>query len=162
MIYSSLTERLKSQHKTIAAIILQLNNRQIQSRPVRDKWSIHENIAHLARYQPLFLDRMRKIIAIDEPEFGQYKADDDDEFEIYCAFTTYELLKKISIDRETIYHLISALPSDKLERAGFHPKYGRLTILEWTEFFLLHEAHHLFAVFQLAHSVNHRVNIGEV
>ncbi len=48
MIYSSLTERLKNQHKTIASIIIKLNNRQIQQHPIRDKWSIHENIAHLA------------------------------------------------------------------------------------------------------------------
>jgi len=153
MIYSSLTERLKNQHKTIASIIINLNNRQIQQRPVRDKWSIHENIAHLAKYQPVFIDRIRKILTNEEPGFEAYRAEDDDEFEIYCAFTTYELLKKISSDREVIFHLITHLPVDKLDRTGTHPKYGKLTILEWSEFFLLHEAHHLFAIFQLAHGV---------
>jgi len=153
MIYSSLTERLKSQHKTIASIIIKLNNRQLNQHVNRGKWSIHENIAHLAKYQPVFIDRIRKILAIDEPEFAAYKAEDDDGFEIYCAFTTYELLKKISSDREVIYNLIIHLPSDKLELTGTHLKYGKLTILEWTEFFLLHEAHHLFTIFQLAHGV---------
>jgi uncharacterized damage-inducible protein DinB len=151
MIYSSLTERLKNQHKTIASIIIKLNNRQIQLHPVRGKWSIHENIAHLAKYQPVFIDRIRKIIAIDNPAFEVYKAENDDEFEIYCAFTTYELLKKISADREVIYHLINSLPTDKLERTGMHPKFGKLTVLEWMEFFLLHESHHLYTIFQLAH-----------
>ncbi len=94
---------------------------------------------------------MRLVLTNDGPEFEAYKAEDDDEFEIYCAFTTYELLKKISTDREVIFHLITHLPPDKLERMGTHPKYGKLTILEWTEFFLLHEAHHLFTIFQLAH-----------
>jgi len=152
MIYSSLAERLKSQHKTIASIIINLNNRQLNQHIIRGKWSIHENIAHLAKYQPVFIDRIRKILAMDEPEFGIYKAEEDEEFEIYCAFTTYELLKKISSDREIIFHLITHLPADKLERTGSHPKYGKLTVLEWTEFFLLHEAHHLYSIFQLAHS----------
>jgi hypothetical protein len=151
MIYSSLTERLKNQHKTIASIIITLNNSQIQTRPSKGKWNIHENIAHLAKYQPVFIDRVRKILTHNEPEFEAYKAEEDDEFEIYCAFTTYELLKKISADREVIYHLIHHLPVDKLERTGIHPKYGKLTVSDWTEFFLLHEAHHLFAIFQLAH-----------
>jgi hypothetical protein len=151
MIYQSLTQRLKDQHKSIASIIIKLNNRQIQQHKIKDKWSIHENIAHLAKYQPLFIDRMRKILAIDEPEFEAYKADNDPEFPIYCAFTTYELLKKISTDREVIYHLITHLPPDKLDRTGIHPKYGKLSITDWTEFFLLHEAHHLFTIFQLAH-----------
>ncbi len=152
MIYSSLTERLKNQHKSIASIIIKLNNRQIQQRQIKDKWSIHENIAHLAKYQPVFIDRMRKIIAIDEPEFEAYRAENDPDFEIYCAFTTYELLKKISADREVIHQLIINLPPDRLERIGSHPKYGNLSVLEWAEFFLLHEAHHLLAIFQLAHS----------
>lgn len=151
MIYTSLTERLKNQHKTIASLIIRLNNRQIQAHPIRGKWSIHENIAHLAKYQPIFLDRIRKILAMEQPEFEAYRADDDIEFEIYCAFTPYELLKKISADREIIYQLIVHLPPDKLDRIGLHPKYGKLNIVDWTEFFLLHEAHHLYAIFQLAH-----------
>jgi len=153
MIYSSLTERLKNQHKTIASIIIKLNNSQIQYRPSPGKWNIHENIAHLAKYQLVFIDRIRKILAIEEPAFGAYRAEDDKEFEIYRAFTTYELLKRISSDREVIFHLITHLPANKLERTGTHPKFGKLTISEWTEFFLLHEAHHLLTIFQLAHRV---------
>src|SRR6202000_88350 len=103
MIYSSLTERLKNQHKTIGSLVMKLNNSQLQYRPARGKWNIHENIAHLARYQNVFLDRVRKMIAMEKPEFLAYKAEDDDEFEIYCAFTVYELLKKISADREVIF-----------------------------------------------------------
>ncbi|HEY8784507.1 MAG TPA: DinB family protein [Mucilaginibacter sp.] len=151
MIYPSLTERLENQHKTIAFLIIKLNNSQIQRRPSSGKWNIHDNIAHLAKYQPVFIDRIRKIIAMDKPDFGAYKAEEDDEFPIYRAFTTYELLKRISSGREVIFHLITHLPADKLERTGTHPKYGKLTVLEWSEFFLLHEAHHLFTIFQLAH-----------
>ncbi len=153
MIYLSLTQRLKEQHKTIAALIINLNNRQISRHVIKDKWSIHENIAHLAKYQPVFLDRVHKILTDDQPVFMAYRAEDDDEFEIYCAFTPYELLKKISRDRETLYQLITHLPPDKLERIGIHSKYGKLNVLEWTEFFLLHEAHHLYTIFQLAHGV---------
>jgi len=153
MIYPSLTHRLKEQHKTIAALIINLNNRQISRQGAKGKWSIHENIAHLAKYQPVFLDRIHKILTVDQPAFMAYRAEDDDEFEIYCAFTPYELLKKISRDRETIYQLITHLPPDKLERTGIHSKYGKLTVLEWTEFFLLHEAHHLYTIFQLTHGV---------
>jgi hypothetical protein len=153
MIYSSLTERLNNQHKTISAIIIKLNNERILYRPSRGKWNIHENIAHLARYQLVFIERIHKILTIEEPEFGAYKAEEDKEFEFYCAFTTYELLKKISTDREEIFHLIVHLPVDKTERIGIHPRYGELSVLDWTEFFLLHEAHHLFTIFQLAHNV---------
>jgi hypothetical protein len=157
MIYSSLTHRLKEQHKTIGSIIIHLNNRQIQQQPKSGKWSIHENIAHLAKYQPVFLDRIRMILTNDSPVFEAYKAEDDVDFAIYCLFTPYELLKKISADREVLYQLITHLPPDKLDRTGTHPKYGKLNVLDWTEFFLLHEAHHLFTIFQLVHSTGKAV-----
>jgi len=153
MIQSSLTHRLKDQHRAITPIIIKLNDRQIQHHHIKGKWSIHEHIAHLAKYQPLFIDRIRKILLMDDPEFEAYRAEDDDGFEIYCAFTTYELLKKISSDREVIYNLVTKLSPDKLDRTGIHSKYGKLNILDWTEFFLLHEAHHLFAIFQLTHTL---------
>ncbi len=153
MIQSSLTHRLKDQHKAITPIIIRLNDRQIQQHHIKGKWSIHEQIAHLAKYQPIFIDRVRKILMLDEPEFEAYRSENDDGFEIYCAFTTYELLKKISTDREVIYNLVTKLAPDKLDRIGIHSKYGRLNILDWTEFFLLHEAHHLFAIFQLTHTL---------
>ncbi len=151
MIYDSLAERLKNQHKTIAALILNLNNVQMTRRPARSIWNIHENIAHIANYQPVFIKNIRKIITDTEPQFEVYNTRTDIEFAIYSAFTTYELLKKISHDRELIYSLIMNLPADNLQRKGVHPQYGSLTVLEWTEFFLLHEAHHLYTIFQLAH-----------
>ena len=153
MIYASLKERLNNQHKTIAALIINLNSEQLTKRPARSIWNIHENIAHLAKYQPVFIDRVHEILTLDEPVFEVYNAAIDIEFEIYCAFSIYELIKKISHDRELIYNLIMPIPAEKLQRTGVHPEYGSLTILEWTEFFLLHEAHHLYTIFQLAHGV---------
>jgi len=153
MIQSTLTHRLKDQHRAITSIIIKLNDRQIQQHVIKGKWSIHEQIAHLAKYQPVFIDRVRKILMMDNPEFEKYDAEQDDGFEIYCAFTTYELLKKINTDREIIYNLVTRLSPDKLDRMGTHPKYGKLNILDWTEFFLLHEAHHLFAIFRMTHTV---------
>jgi hypothetical protein len=38
----------------------------------------------------------------------------------------------------------------ELNKTGTHPVYGNLNILKWIEFFLLHEAHHLLTIFQLA------------
>jgi hypothetical protein len=48
--------------------------------------------------------------------------------------------------------LITNLNDGELLLTGTHPKFGVLTIPGWTEFFLLHEAHHLFTIFRLAKS----------
>jgi hypothetical protein len=46
------------------------------------------------------------------------------------------------------------VPDDQLALKGTHPKYGTLMITEWTEFFLLHEAHHLFTLFRLSKALS--------
>jgi len=46
--------------------------------------------------------------------------------------------------------LITNLNDEELLLTGSHPKFGVMTIPGWTEFFLLHEAHHLFTIFRLA------------
>ena len=48
--------------------------------------------------------------------------------------------------------ILKSLEDDQLARTGRHPVLGKLTLSEWIEFFLLHEAHHIMTIFQLAHS----------
>jgi len=151
MIYPSLQERLKNQHTAIPSIIEQLNERELHYHPEPGKWSIHDNIVHLAKYQPIFSDRISTMLTTDDPAFERYRADDDHGFHIWRNFSTGKLVEKIAAEREYIYKKITALSDTQLQRTGKHPRFGKLTIAEWTDFFLLHEAHHIFTIFQLAH-----------
>jgi len=151
MIYPSLKERLQNQYTAISPIIEKLTERQLSYHPEPGKWSIHDNIAHLAKYQPVFSERINTILTTDEPSFGRYRAEDDTGFNIWREFSTGKLLEKLAAERGNIYGKITSLSDVQLARAGSHPAFGKLNIVEWTEFFLLHEAHHLFTIFQLAH-----------
>jgi hypothetical protein len=153
MIYPSLNERLKNQHTAISAIILNLVEERLNDHPEPGKWSIHDNIAHLAKYQPLFIGRIHSILTFDNPAFERYNADEDPEFKSWQAQPLSWLLSRIDTDRQLLFELITGLPDDKLERKGLHRKFGDLTVLKWAEFFLLHEAHHLYTIFQLANGV---------
>lgn len=55
--YSSLSDRLKTQHEVIQVIITNIDKELIIARPVQNKWSIHDNIAHLSRYQDIFIKK---------------------------------------------------------------------------------------------------------
>ena len=37
-----------------------------------------------------------------------------------------------------------------LDKGGQHPVFGQMNLIQWLNFFLLHEAHHLFTIFKLA------------
>jgi hypothetical protein len=151
-IYSSLIDRLKTQHQAIESILSTIDSDRFFIRPQPDKWNIADNIAHLTSYQPIFIDRINQILIKEIPSFGRYVADEDPEFENCRSLNIDTLIEQLNIDRKSIYQLITTLSESQLNRIGIHKKFGSLNIVEWTEFFLLHEAHHIFTIFQLAHN----------
>ncbi|WP_448698555.1 DinB family protein [Mucilaginibacter sp. AW1-3] len=153
-LYNSLSARLTSQHQTIAALISGIDKERLLKRPAPDKWNVHDNITHLAKYQPVFIERINKILSSNRPSFGRYNADDDPEFETWRKLPVNDLVDRIETDRQAIIKLITGLSEEELSRVGIHLKYGNLNILKWTEFFVLHEAHHLFTIFQLINNVD--------
>jgi len=151
-LYISLSERLKTQHFTIEQLVSGISNNKLTTPPAPGKWSALDNIAHLTRYQKIFTGRIHRILNEDTPVFDRYNGDLDPEFTPFRLMTLAELLSIINADRLALLNQLSALNEIELSRIGVHPKYGRLTILKWAEFFVLHEAHHLFTIFQLVNS----------
>src|SRR5579859_4346294 len=52
----------------------------LRERPASGKWSAHEQLAHLARYHQIFLQRIERILSEQAPEFPRYRAEDDSEW----------------------------------------------------------------------------------
>ena len=49
---------------------------------------------------------------------------------------------------------LRSLSEQDFQRTGVHPKFGEMSLSLWLEFFLVHEAHHLYAVLQLVRNRN--------
>jgi uncharacterized damage-inducible protein DinB len=154
MILSDVTlNRLKTQHEVIEVLISGLSEAELRYRPIADKWSIHENIAHLACYQLRVIARTERILAEDNPAFEGYIPENDPEFRKFQTMSVQELLTEQKRSREKILMLVSNLSDEQLKRSGTHSKFGRMNLVEWTEFFLLHEAHHIYTIFKLVRAV---------
>jgi len=151
-LYQSLVNRLQTQHETIGVIIASINNERLLLQPAPGKWSITDNIAHLAKYQPVFIDRASLITTGGNPLFEPYRAENDPGFSEWQTWGIKKLMNRLHADRQLIYALITGLAGTQLTLTGIHKKFGQLTIIQWTEFFLLHEAHHIFTIFQIANN----------
>ena len=147
---SSVLSRLQYQHQTIRELIVGLTEQQLKRTVQPGKWSVFDNIAHLACYQPVFLLRLDRIQLETSPVFERYVADSDPVFPDYQQLSTGELLTEIDIRRSAILFKLRGMGEDDLRRQGRHPRYGSLDVVQWTEFFVLHEAHHLYTIFMLA------------
>jgi uncharacterized damage-inducible protein DinB len=149
---SSIATRLEYQHRTIREIIGGLPDGALRREVNPGKWSAHSNIAHLAAYQPAFLNRLDRIGREHSPAFDRYVAENDPLFRGYLERSTASLLEQVEADRTAILTLFTQVDDSFLERTGAHPRFGLLTVVDWTEFFLLHEAHHLYTLYALVHS----------
>ena len=119
---------------------------------VAGKWSAHENLAHLARYHQVFLERVGRILGEDAPAFPRYRAEDDPEWPSWSGLPSQQVLARLSSMRIKLMAKLRSLGEEDFERTGVHPKFGAMSLSLWLEFFLVHEAHHLYVVLQLVRS----------
>lgn len=150
----SLQQRLHYQPDALHYILYGLDEGGLKQRPDKDKWSISENLAHLGRYHEVFKERMQRILHEDHPHFSRYAADNDEGFAIWCRYENATLLKRFKETREALNEFLFSLSNEQLKRSGHHPVFGLMSINGWTEFFLLHEAHHFFTILKLAPQIS--------
>ena len=147
---SSVSTRLQYQHKSLLDLIEGLSDEQIRKQVIVGKWSIFENIVHLQTYQHTFIDRIKQILEQDNPSFSRYTAEADPLFLDNCSKSSREIMQDlITIRKEMSSGILSFKESD-FNKTGQHPVFGKMNLLLWLNFFLLHEAHHLFTIFKLA------------
>ncbi len=146
---SSVSTRLQYQHKSLMDIIDDLSDEQIRRQIISGKWSIFENIVHLQTYQHTFIKRVRQILDENNPSFPRYSAETDILFLDNCDKSTREVMQDLLTTRKEIAAGMLSFQSTDLTKTGTHPVYGQMTLIQWLNFFLLHEAHHLFTIFKL-------------
>ena len=146
---NSISYRLEFQHQTIGELIQGYSEQELRIRTIPDKWSAFENIVHLVSYQLVFQQRIVRILIENNPLFRQYVAENDPLFDEYLQQTLEQLKDSLYSARKQIFQQLHAIPDDQLLSTGQHPLYGTLSLIQWTEFFLLHESHHLFTMFKL-------------
>ena len=142
--------RLKTQHLILEELINNLSDHELNQEPEPGKWTIRQQIAHLVRYQDMFFERIETIMINFNAVFSPYVAADDVKFQEVLNLSLPQLFSELNSRRETINSFLLNLNSGELSRKGRHTQLGYFSVALWAEFFLLHEAHHLYSVFRMS------------
>jgi hypothetical protein len=121
---NALLQRLQYQPSSLDILLKGLTEEEVKARPIPDKWSVFENLAHLARYHEVFSERIGLITAGDTPLFQRYKADDDPGFFEWQKKDYKQLMNDFYTDRDILNARLSSLTVDELQCTGRHPFYG--------------------------------------
>jgi uncharacterized damage-inducible protein DinB len=107
-------------------------------------WSASENVAHLARHAHVFLGRLDRLLREERPRLGSYRPEEDPEWPSWRSLSLDEALRRVRDARARLIVWVDGLSEGQAHRVGIHPVLGEMDVGRWVEFFLLHEAHHLY------------------
>ena len=141
---ASLLGRLESQLQALDFILARAAPGALDARPRPDEWSARENLAHLARHHAVFIERLRRLLVAERPDLGRYRAENDPEWTAWAALPADEIVERLRRMRAELVALVRGLSPADAARTGLHPTFGEMDVAAFLEFFLLHEAHHLY------------------
>src|SRR5438477_4323667 len=97
-----------------------MTQEQLTARPIPGKWSTLEVVCHIADYEPIYADRMKRVIALEEPEL--LKGDPG----LFAARLAYdhrdveEELALIELTRKQIARILRTRNPEDCQRHGTH------------------------------------------
>src|SRR4051794_41672828 len=95
-----------------------MSREQLVARPVAGKWSTLEVVCHLADFEPVLADRMKRIIALDNPTL---LGADENRFVTALAYHERDIeeeLALIATVRSQMARILRTLAPDAFQRTG--------------------------------------------
>jgi uncharacterized damage-inducible protein DinB len=140
---SALVEHYALGPNLLREAVAGLTDEQVRARPIAGKWSTLEVVCHLADFEPVYLDRMKRVIAESEPTmFGG----DPDLFAARLAYdhrVLAEELELISACRAQMARILRTLSPAEFQRKGIHNEAGPLTLAQLLQSVTNHLPHHI-------------------
>lgn len=121
---------------------------QIDAAPIPGKWSTRQVICHIADFEPVYADRIKRVIAEDQPLL---MSGDPDLFAAKLAYDQRDIeneLRLIEIVRQQVATILRAVPAETFQRTGKHSTDGPLTIETLLTRITGHIPHHVQTIMQ--------------
>ncbi len=120
-----------------------MTREQLAARPVPGKWSTLEVICHLADFEPIYADRMKRVIAEENPLL---LSGDPDQFQARLAYDSRDVAEELTLMetvRNQMARILKTLPESAFARTGKHSTDGPLSLAVLLERITGHFPHHL-------------------
>lgn len=122
----------------------ELSETQLDARPIAGRWSIRQVVSHIADCEVVYIDRMKRVIAEDNPTLSNL---DPPVFADMLAYEQRDLeeeLQLIAAGRRHMGRILRALATPAcLQRTGVHSTDGSLTLEELLRRITGHIPHHI-------------------
>lgn len=140
---STLLQAYEAGPALLRAAVERARPEDLGKRPVDGKWSIREVVCHIADFEPVYVDRFKRILVEDNPTMFGGEPDDFASTLNYDARDVAQELEFIEITRRHMLPILQSLDIEQYQRTGVHSEDGPLTLETLLERISGHIQHHL-------------------
>lgn len=129
--------------KLLRKAVTGMTRDQLLARPVAGKWSTLEVVCHLADFEPIYADRMKRVLAEVKPTL---MSGDPDKFAAALRYHDRDLGEELAIIESVRGQMAKILRSCKPEdfsRVGIHNEAGPRTLEQLLTSITEHIPHHV-------------------
>ncbi len=127
----------------VSAAIRGLNREDFLKTPVAGTWSIQQIVLHLMDSDLIAADRMKRIIAEENPAIIGYNEAAFSKNLFYEKLDPFAAADIFQKNREMTAVILRNLPAAAFERTGMHNERGKVTLEDILTIYVKHLEHHL-------------------
>lgn len=127
----------------LRAAVAGMTREQLLARPVSGKWSTLEVVCHVADFEPVYTERIKRVLATDDPPL---LAADEGLFAEHLAYQDRDVeeeLRTVEAVRAAMGRLLRHVPEAAFGRTGRHSERGPLTVAQLLASVTNHLPHHV-------------------
>ncbi|WP_339908452.1 DinB family protein [Symmachiella dynata] len=143
MLYTNLLNEYAAAPEILRETVAGMTAEQLDAVPIPGKWSTRQVICHIADFETVYADRMKRVIAESEPTFF---GGDPDTFAAHLAYGQREVGNEIQLIesvRGQMTRILRTLSSKDFRREGIHSENGQVSLGLLLEGITEHIPHHL-------------------
>ena len=141
--YAAIIEEYAKGAGVVEGAINGLSHKEFVATPVAGTWSIQQIVLHLMDSDLIGADRMKRIIAEENPTIIGYNETAFATKLFYDKQDPFAAAEIFRRNREMTTVILRNLPAAAFERVGTHNERGKVTLKEMVETYVQHLEHHL-------------------
>ena len=141
--FSSLIDQYLQGVEQLQQAIAGMTPDQLKERPIPDKWSTLEVVVHIADFEPILAERMKRIISHDRPLL---MVADENLFLKDLAYESRDVHEEMTIieaTRRQMGRILKKLSPEAAVRTGVHSQKGLVSLEAVLNSAVNHIPHHL-------------------
>src|SRR5437763_16865086 len=135
-------ERFRRGAEVLATVLIGAAGEEVDFAPAPGKWTIRQIMAHLADAELVGANRLRLVIAEENPTLTAFDQDAWTRNLDYARRKPTQSLETFRRLRAENYELLKDLPESAFDRAGMHTESGRRTLRSLLEGYADHAESH--------------------